>query len=145
MLVLHGDSHTDHVPASVLKWLLEKFKDKDGFFIGSVELPEALPELFCGLYGPIMGDPPVVEPDVAYGCRPGRSYESRLCRMFERKTRLVTVIAGPHSNLPCVLYTAFGGPPSPKEVNDPTLKPEEREASVEFWSRHALADPFWLS
>lgn len=41
---------------------------------------------------------------------------------------------------PCVLYTAFGGPLAAKELGDPTLNPEECEASELFWGEHALAE-----
>ncbi len=37
----------------------------------------------------------------------------------------------------CVLYTAFGGPPTPQEPDDPGCK--DVEASRRFWAEHALA------
>jgi hypothetical protein len=36
----------------------------------------------------------------------------------------------------CILFTAFGGPPTPQEPDDPTCK--DPEASEKFWSEHAL-------
>lgn len=82
----------------------------------------------------------------------------RLC-IEAPKSRLVTVIAGPHTACPaggactgatcadydshvehaCVLYTAYGGPQAPREPGDPSIKSwEELVASREFWSQHAL-------
>jgi hypothetical protein len=39
----------------------------------------------------------------------------------------------------CILYTAFGGPLTPKEPGDATLSGEERQESFKFWSQHALS------
>lgn len=132
-----AESHVDHVPASVVEWALSRFADRQAFFIETVELPPELPELDNALYGPVCGDLPVA--DGYMGQRPGRDYLSRLVARPVRKTRTVTVIAGSHGDEPCVLYTIFGGPVSPKEVNDPTLVEKDREASVKFWAEHALA------
>lgn len=130
-------SHIDHVPASVLDWALDQFADRQAFFIETVQLPPELPELDNALYGPVCGDPPVE--DGYDGQRSGREYQSRLVDRPMRKTSTLTVIAGPYGDDPCVLYTMFGGPPSPKGINDPTLAEKDREASVKFWAEHALA------
>lgn len=130
-------SHVDHVSPEVVDWALNQFADRKGFFIETNQLPSELPELDNALYGPVCGDPPVEEGYM--GQRPGREYQSHLVARPLRKTRTVTVIAGPHGDEPCVLYTIFGGPLSPKEVNDPTLAEKDREASVKFWKEHALA------
>jgi hypothetical protein len=39
----------------------------------------------------------------------------------------------------CILYTAFGGPLTPKEPGDAALSGEERQESFKFWSQHALS------
>lgn len=137
MLKLVAESHVDHVPVEVIAFVLEKFKTRDGFFIESFELPAELPALENALYGPVAGDPPVTEATTEQ--RPGRSYPSRVVRLPKRESRVCSVIAGPYRDEACVLYTVFGGPPTPKEPTDPSLKEEERAAAVEFWSVHALS------
>jgi hypothetical protein len=144
---LHKDSHVDHgLSKAQLDWLLEKFASRDAFFIETVVLPSELGTVPCGLYGPEMGDNAIEESSVVYGRRGNREYKSRLLNITPlgspygtRAVNIVTVIAGPHDDLPCVLFTAFGGPLAPKEPNDPTLKDDEREKSVAFWLTHALA------
>jgi hypothetical protein len=138
-LVIHAESHCDHVAPAVVELVKQRFADRDGFFIETIELPAELGMLECGLYGPLCGDEPIIEHEVHYSRRPGRQYESRLVARPARLTNRLSVIAGPHAGLPCVLYTVFGGPVSPKEVNDPTLIEHEREESAAFWSQHALA------
>jgi hypothetical protein len=140
MLTICKDSHLDHeLSLDQLRWVLETFADRSGFFIETVELPVELGGLSCGLYGPLMGDESVPEGEVVYKPRGGREGASRLCPREPRRVRRVTVIAGPHEDLDCVLYTVYGGPCAPKEPTDPTLKDEEREASEAFWKEHALA------
>lgn len=137
---LHAESHLDHgLSQAVVDHLLEKFADRSAFFIETVTLPPELGEVPSGLYGPEAGDPPVPESDVHYALRGARTYTSRLIRRPGRTTRQVTVIAGPHDGLPCVLYTAFGGPQTPQEPGDPELPEAKREASQKFWAQHALA------
>jgi hypothetical protein len=140
MLTIHDDSHLDHdlTPAHVA-FLRSRFADKVGFFVETVELPDELSDLVCGLYGPTMGDAPVTE-GVSFVARGDRAYSTRTVARPTRPTRLLTVIAGPHKDAPCVLYTAHGGPMAPREVGDPTLPTEEARAeSAAFWAVHALA------
>jgi hypothetical protein len=140
MLTRHAESHVDHVPEDIVTHVLERFKDRDGFFIETFELPANLPALENALYGPACGDPPVREDEVIIGPRPGRHHNSRLVKRPTRQTRTCSVIAGPHDGLPCVLFTVFGGPVSPREVADPTLPAAELEKSQAFWAVHALAN-----
>lgn len=139
-MIKHEDSHLDHgLTADQVAHIFARFADRSEFFIETFELPEELGTVPCGLYGPAMGDQPIV---VAFRQRRGtRQHESRLVAAPTRPTRTVTVIAGPHADLPCVLFTAFGGPLTPKEDADPTLRDDERAASEAFWSEHALASP----
>lgn len=143
MLIITHASHLDHtLTTAQLKHALSTFSAKEGFFIESLVLPDELGRVPCGLYGPIVGDPPVSEDVVTYQRRGDRLYESRMVPKLahrQRTTNVVTVIAGPNDGQTCVLYTIFGGPIAPKEVNDPTLKEGEREESVKFWREHALA------
>lgn len=134
----HKDSHLDHgLSEPVIEYLLTTFADRSAFFTATIELPPELGTVPCGLFGPLMGDPPVT--DAFYGRRNGRPYDSRLVRRPKRDVRTVTVIAGPHDGLPCVLFTAFGGPMAPREPGDPALAPEQIPVSKAFWDDHALA------
>lgn len=145
-LVILASSHTDHsIPRNVLDWLVRRHVDKTGFFIETVELPEEFGQINCSLHGPSVGDPPVPFSEVDWVTRGDRKYLTRMCRRPVRKTRTITVIAGPQGPMwdnsepqPCILYTAFGGPLAPKEIFDPSLKPEEIEESFRFWCDHAL-------
>jgi hypothetical protein len=134
----HADSHVDHgLTEAQLQYLLDRFADRESFFLETVELPEDLGTVPCGLWGPIMGDPPVGDDMVVRERRGTRPYSSRMVDRGTRPTRQVTVIAGPHDGQPCVLYTAFGGPQAPQEPDDPGCK--DPDASTTFWRDHALA------
>lgn len=135
-------SHLDHgLTAAHVAWMASYFVSRTSFFLATVELPPELPALSCGLHGPLVGDDPVLESEVFYRARGGRPGESRLCSRPARATRLLTVIAGPEGDDPCVLYTAFGGPAAPREPFDPSLvSDEDKEASRAFWAEHALSE-----
>jgi hypothetical protein len=142
-VILHKDSHTDHVSPEVVEYVLKLYSGHAGenegkILVDTIELPESM-TVECDLYGPIMGDNPIREEEVFYAKRTGREWVSRLVPCVPRMTRTLTVVAGPYDGNPCVLYTCYGGPPAPKETNDPYLKDSEREASVKFWSEHALS------
>jgi hypothetical protein len=138
---ISADSHLDHgLTDAQVAHISERFAERDGFFIETFELPETLGTVPCGLHGPLMGDDPVDDSEVTLEVRGERPCESRLCDREPRLVSTVTVIAGPHGDEPCVLYTAFGGPLAPREPGDPTIPTdEEREASVAFWATHALS------
>lgn len=122
-----------------LEHLLERFADRAGFLIETVELPAELGLTRCALYGPAMGDAPVAEADVLYARRAGRAGDSRMVRRHQRPTALVTVVAGPHDGQPCVLYTAYPGPAAPREPWDPGLDDAGRAEAEAFWAQHALS------
>ena len=137
-MIKHNDSHIDHgLTEDQLRYLLDRFADRAAFFLETIELPDQLGTVPCGLYGPIMGDPPITETEVLHEQRGTRAWTSRLVDRETRPTRMVTVIAGPHDGNACVLYTAFGGPASPQEPGDPGCK--DPAASAVFWRDHALA------
>lgn len=95
---LHADSHRDHhLTADQMEYLLARFADRSAFFIETVELPAELGTVPCGLYGPTMGDPPVPDDQVTLAKRGDRPYKSRLVNLPVRPTRMVTVIAGGHT------------------------------------------------
>ena len=134
----HTDSHLDHhLTDAHIAFLLKRFNDRTGFFIETVELPGELASVPCGLFGPLMGDPPVTDAEVTLAKRGTRAWTSRLIDREPRLVRTVTVIAGPHDGHPCVLYTAFGGPLAPQEPDDPGCK--DVTASRAFWAEHALS------
>ncbi len=114
-----------------------------GFFVRSVSMPPDLPPLESGLYGPAAGDPPVAEADIHWTARPGRQWASRMVDKPPRPTNILTVIAGPSApgKDDCILYTVYGGPLAPRELNDPDLRPEDRAEAEAFWAIHALAMP----
>jgi hypothetical protein len=161
-MIKHQASHVDHgLTEDQLRHLLDRFADRAAFFIETIELPEDLGTVPCGLWGPSMGDAPIGDDAVVHASRGDRAWTSRLVDRPTRPTRLVTVIAGSHEepcpqcttcaanndcptchgagNLkyPCVLYTAFGGPLAPQEPGDPGCK--DPVASTTFWREHALA------
>jgi hypothetical protein len=137
----HRDSHLDHnLTADQIEHLISRFADRSGFFIETVELPAHLGTAPCALRGPLVGDPPI--PDaICYRARRGdRPGDSRMTsKLGSKPTRLVTVIAGPHDDQPCVLYTAYAGPQAPREPFDPGLDDAGRAESEAFWAQHALA------
>lgn len=130
------ESHLDHaLSQDVIAFITSKFSEKNAFFIETFELPEELGTVPCGLHGPLMGDAPVADAQLAK--RGERTWDSRLVDRPARQVRTVTVIAGPHGEEPCVLYTAFGGPLTPQEPGDPGCKDVEK--STAFWAEHALS------
>ena len=134
----HAASHVDHGLTEVQeKYILDLFADKNEFFIATIDLPQDLGTVACGLYGPIMGDDPISETDVVHEHRGTRAWTSRLVERPMRPTQKITVIGGPHEEHACILYTAFGGPLAPQEPGDPGCK--DPAASATFWREHALA------
>ena len=137
-MIKHRDSHVDHnLTEEQLRYLLDRFADRNAFFLETIELPEPLGTIPCGLWGPIMGDSPIEETEVCHGQRGTRAWTSRIVERPTRPTRTITVIAGPHDGNACVLFTAFGGPAAPQEPGDPGCK--DPSASTAFWRAHALA------
>lgn len=134
-------SHLDHgLTAAHLAFLVERFGGRDGFVLETVILPDDLPDLMSGIYGPIVGDPPVGESEVAYRVRGDRRCASRIVDRPVRPTRQLTVIAGSFEGKSCVLFTAYGGPCAPREPGD--LAHASWEGILEsrlFWMDHALS------
>jgi hypothetical protein len=145
-----SDSHLDHgLTLAHVEWLKSYFAERSAFFIETVEIPDDLPPVPCALFGPEMGDERIFEADVTYVVRGGRRCCSRVLKFFvrtelfgslPRTTRKLTIVAGPHGDEPCVLYTSYGGPQAPREPGDPTIGSwEEIEKSRAFWQAHALS------
>ena len=139
-MILHERSHIDHgLSEEQLAFLLDLCKDKTAYFVLTAQLPPHLGTVPCGIYGPVMNDDPIPESAVTYVKRGKRQIASRLVALPPRQVREVTVIGGPRDGHPCVLLTAFGGPPAPREPGDPTLREEMRQQCLEFWRDHALS------
>lgn len=166
-MIKHRDSHVDHgLTEDQLRYLLDRFADRDSFFAETITLPKDLGTVPCGLYGPTVGDPAIREDEITHAPRGTRAWNSRLVDLPPRQQHEVTVIAGPHEEPcwhcdgsggigswkdripcatcdhgkirhPCVLYTAFGGPIAPQEPGDPGCK--DVDESTKFWRDHALA------
>lgn len=133
----HNASHFDHgLDEAQIDFLMKRFADRDAFLIETVELPEELGTVPCGLHGPLVGGAPVEESEVTYAKRGTRAWNSRLVDRPKQPVRTVTVIAGPHDGEPCVVFTMYGGPLAPQEPDDPGCK--DVVASRQFWTVHAL-------
>jgi hypothetical protein len=138
-MIITADSHLDHGLTKIqIDHITTTFAERLGFFIATIELPEELGTVPCDLHGPATGERPVPGEECKLVTRGARTWPSRLCARPPVQTRMVTVIAGPHGDDQCVLFTAYGGPLAPKEPGDPTLTDDQREASVAFWADHAL-------
>lgn len=151
-----AESHLDHgLSDAQVAYIFERFADRGAFFIETFGLPEALGTVPCGLYGPLMGDDPVIEDAAGRGAwdvpgrrlmlrhepRGTRTWPSRLMPRWwpMRPTRKVTVIAGPHEGYPCILYTAFGGPATPREPGDIRQEIKALEMKRIFEREQAMA------
>lgn len=137
---LHHDSHLDHgLSREVVDYILAAFQERSSFFIETITLPEHLGDVPCALLGPATGTS-VERARVRLERRGERTWESRVVDAPPARSRLVTIVAGPHDGSPCVLYTAYGGPQAPREPGDPAIRDDaERDASRAFWANHALA------
>jgi hypothetical protein len=129
-------SHLDHgLSARLVALIAEKYADRKAFFIDSFNIPEDEPPVSCALLDS------VPEHLVFYRQRAGRKTWTRLCALPPRKSSIVTVIAGPSGDEPCVLYTAYGGPLAPREPGDADIRTaEDAAASFVFWRTHALSE-----
>jgi len=133
----HKESHFDHgLSAEQVEYVMKLFTDREAFFIETIELPEALGTVPCGLHGPLTGGAPVEESEVTYAKRGTRAWNSRLVDRPLQQMRTVTVIAGPHDEHTCIVFTMYGGPLAPQEPGDPGCR--DVDASKAFWSEHAL-------
>jgi hypothetical protein len=140
MLTKHPESHLDHhLTDAQVAYVLQLFADRVAFFIETLELPAELGTVPCGLHGPLMGDAPVHDAEVTRERRGTRAWTSRLVDRPARPVRTVTVIAGPHGDHACIVYTMFGGPLAPQERGEIRGQIEEierkRRKLVAGWQR----------
>src|SRR6185295_17991441 len=138
---LHDISHLDHsLTPDQIRHLEQRFADRSAFFIETIELPAELGTVPCGLHGPAMGDLPVLDTEVTYEKRGTRAWRSRLVDRPARQTRMVAVVAGPHEEHACVLYTAYGGPASPQEPGD--IRKQLEELHEQRAGLHDMSDEY---
>ena len=132
--------HADHgISQGQLKYIVEQLKNstKDGFFIQEVKLPAELGSVPCGIYGPVMGDPPVTDAEVTMESRGlDRTWKDRMINKPTRPVDYVQAI-GARDGDQFTLYTIYGGPLAPQNPDDPGNR--DKEGSQKFWSEHALS------
>ena len=132
--------HADHGLVPQHFTAIEKaVEGVQGFFIKVISL-DGLPPLESALYGPSVGDEPVVV-DVELIVRNNRPGPSRMVRRpMKRATGLVAI--GMVNEEGILLFTAYGttgGVVAPREPWDKGLNEEEKKQAEEFWAVHALA------
>lgn len=141
-LSISSESHLDHgLPPEAIEFIKKKYAGRNAFFIDTFTIPCEWADLKCQLRGPAVGDPAIPDSETFQAVRGDRKYPSRMVRVGQKHTRLCTVIAGPHEDEKCLLFTAYGGPLAPRELNDPSIAddPAALEESRKFWRVHALA------
>lgn len=133
-------SHLDHgLTADQYSYIAQvcEAEGLKGLFITTIQLPDDMGTVPCGIHGPLMGDEPVPEEEVHYVKRGSRPYQSRMCRRPERQVRQITVVGDKHYPDEFVLRTAWGGIQALQEPDDPSCR--DIEASKKFWAEHALS------
>ncbi len=131
--------HADHGLVSEHFTAIEKaVEGVQGFFIKVISL-DGLPQLESALYGPSVGDEPVVDAEfIVRNNRPGPSRMVR--RPMKSATGLVAI--GMVNEEGVLLFTAYGnthGIVAPREPWDKGLSETEKIQAEEFWAVHALA------
>jgi hypothetical protein len=145
-LMLRDDGHYDvhQITPEHIEWLSQQPEVMAAKGPVTLTMPDHLPTLPNSLVGPASGHEPVGSdhPGVYMANRGGgRTHDSKMMQGEHRPTNMITAIVRPHKETGRpFLITAFGGPLSPKEPNDPSLRDDERASSEEFWSQHALLD-----
>lgn len=142
---LRDDGHYDAhgITPEHLDWLLAQPQIRKGKGMITLQLPDSLPPVWDSIVGPKAGDPPVQadDPRVYWASRGGgRNWNSRMIRAPHRLSHTITASVGVNPDGSRLLRTAYGGTPGSKELDDPTMKPDQLPSAREFWSTHALAD-----
>ena len=104
----------------------------------SLEIPNYLGTVPCGLHGPAMMDDPVLDSEVTMKARGDREWKDRLIDRPTREVKYVQVIGtrDPESD-EVLIFTCYGGPLAPQNPDDPhNVDPDAARA---FWSEHALS------
>jgi hypothetical protein len=160
-LIISPKSHLDHglVSGHITLIAMALEGRENGFCILQLDIPTSLPPLECGLRGPTVGTPPVLDKYTRMSTRGDRKWASRVFdvtvsldigstgRIYGRGTeypglldklevRKMVAIVGPDGTL----FTAYGGPLAPREPGDTSMNAQEREESIAFWNEHALVE-----
>ena len=139
--MVRDDGHYDvhGITPKILDWITRQKEVMAATGPVTITLPDSMDPIPNSLIGPSTGYPPVNDDATFADNRGERAHKSRMMHGEATTTRTITIIARPHKETgkPFII-TAFGGPLSPKEPNDPYLKPEEKAESEKFWSQHAL-------
>ena len=136
-------AHDDHpITDQQMKWIQthpDLLAEPNGVFLIKVlTMPEELGTIPSGLYGPAAGDDPVKEEDVVYESRNDRKGRSRKINLPNRPARNICVV-GIKGKVAFTIYGTQASEPSPKEPFDSFANEEEKQKSIDFWSRHALS------
>jgi len=73
-----------------------------------------------------------------WGYRPGRSVPSHLIVGTKEATREICIWGAWLSPDRFDLWTCYPGGPAPREIHDPDLALDDIDASIAFWSAHAI-------
>lgn len=110
----------------------------EGYFAISLELPDHMGQADYGLYGPSVGDLPVLEAEVFYGDTTGTGMMERLVDRPLRKTSTLQVV-GTRTGDVFRILTVYGGPALPACPSDETPSDKANTPVREWWSVHALS------
>lgn len=125
-MIAHSDVSEQDIAEAV-----SKIEYTPTFWMGTVELDHIVGKDACVEVTP--------DDEICLIARPGRDIKSRM--VLNRKpvdTNKLTIGICIDDDGKVTVFTAFPGMKAPKELTDPSLKPEEREESERFWATHAL-------
>ena len=131
----------EHINYLMSTPLLANYKEGE-FICAVIDLPIGLPDLFCALHGPCVGDDPVPDDAVKMVRRAGRTGLSRMVARTVRPAHGLVVIGLKGG----VCFTAYGTRSfdvSPMEPWDAERKhgegSDEHIKARDFWAVHALS------
>ena len=136
-ILKHADHNLtqEHINFGFSK-ILETLENGQPFCVNTFLLPDNLPDTENALYGPMVGDKPILDSEVTLQRRGDRPWKDRLINKPKRPSRVLTVIGGIIDGK-LTAFTMHGGPLANQNPEDPSSKtPEEDKA---FWAEHALA------
>lgn len=111
-----------------------------GFFIHQIFMPIDLGTVPCAIYGPIMGDSPILDSEVFMKQRSADRPPDRMINKPMRREYYVQVIGiWSDKDEDRKIFTCYGGPLAPQNPLDPNLVPEAKRDSEAFWAQHALS------
>ena len=139
----HGinDDQWAFVRLEIMSRLYKGMIRSDKVFKLSLEIPNYLGTVPCGLHGPAMMDDPILDSEVTMKARGDREWKDRLIDRPTREVKYVQVIGSNFTDSDgknwVLIFTCYGGPLSPQNPDDPSN--EDPDAARAFWSEHALS------